>query len=197
MLQESAVPVERVPQYYTALHRETNRLQRVVEGLLDFRRFESGRGAYRMEPMDAQDTVRQVLENFATRNDSGRVRVSLCESSATIRGDRAAVAAAISNLLDNALKYSPGDSPVSIGVDTRGSMVGISVEDHGPGMTRDERRRVFRKFVRGAAAHKGNVKGTGIGLAIVEAVVRAHGGRVDLHTVPGQGSRFTLLLPRA
>jgi signal transduction histidine kinase/tetratricopeptide (TPR) repeat protein len=197
MLEETAVPAERVPQYYAALHRETKRLQRVVESLLDFRRFEAGRRAYRMERMDALETVRQVLESYATRDDSRRLQVSLSAASATIRGDREAVAVAVSNLLDNALKYSPADAPVSIEVEPHGTMVGISVQDRGSGITRDERRRVFRKFVRGAAAHEGNVKGTGIGLAIVEAVVKAHGGRIDLHTVPGQGSRFTLLLPRA
>ena len=75
-------------------------------------------------------------------------------------------------------------------------MVGITVEGKGPGLSRHERRRVFRKFVRGAAARQSNVKGTGIGLAIVNAVIKAHGGSVDLQSTPGHGSRFTLLLPR-
>jgi signal transduction histidine kinase len=196
MLLESAVPAERVPQYYAALHRETGRLHRVVESLLDFRRFEAGRAAYRMEVMDAQDTVREVIDGFETREGSGRLRVSLDDANATIRGDREAVAVAVSNLVDNALKYSPADAPVSITVAPRGRMVGITVEDRGPGLGRHERRRVFRKFVRGAAAQEANVKGTGIGLAIVNAVVKAHGGSVDLHSVPGHGSRFTVLLPR-
>jgi signal transduction histidine kinase len=197
MLREKAVPADRVPQYYDALHRETNRLHRVVESLLDFRRFESGRHAYRMEPMEADDAVRQVVDSYATREDSGRLQVSLDAGRTTIRGDRDAVAVAVGNLVDNALKYSPADAPVSIQVAPRGQMVGITVEDRGPGLSRHEQRRVFRKFVRGAAAQEANVKGTGIGLAIVHAVVKAHGGRVDLHSSPGHGSRFTLLLPRA
>jgi len=197
MLIDSAVPAERVPQYYAALHRETNRLHRVVESLLDFRRFEAGRAAYRMEVMDAQDAVRQVIDSFATRDASGRLQVSLDPTASIIRGDRDAVTVALSNLVDNALKYSPGDTPVSVHVAHRGRMVGITVEDRGPGLSHHERRRVFRKFVRGAAAEEANVKGTGIGLAIVNAVVKAHGGRVDLHSVPGHGSRFTMLLPRA
>ena len=196
MLQDAAVPVERVPHYYGALHRETQRLQRLVEGLLDFRRFEAGRRAYRMEPMDAEEAVRQAVDSYASRDDTRRLHVSFGNAGATIHGDREAVVVAISNLLDNALKYSPADTPVSVQVQPRGAMLGISVEDRGPGISRGERSRVFRKFVRGAAAQQGNVKGTGIGLAIVQAVVKAHGGRLDLDSVPGQGSRFTVLLPR-
>jgi signal transduction histidine kinase len=196
-LQEAVVPLERVPQYYGALHRETQRLQRVVEGLLDFRRFEAGRRAYRMEQMDARETVREVIQGYATRDDARRLQLSPTAAAATIRGDKEAIAAAVSNVIDNALKYSPADAPVSIQIEPCGAMVGIRVEDRGAGITRDERRRVFRRFVRGSAAQQGNVKGTGIGLAIVKAVVKAHGGRVDLQSLPGQGSRFTLLLPRA
>lgn len=195
MLKEGAVATERVPQYYDALHRETGRLQRMVEGLLDFKRFEAGRKAYRMEPIDAQETVRQVIDGYTAGDAAQRLNVSLTADARMIQGDRQALAVAISNLLDNALKYSPADTPVSIQVSSRERLLGISVEDRGPGITRNEQRRVFRKFVRGAAAHEGNIKGTGIGLAIVEAVARAHGGRVDLQSVPGQGSRFTLWLP--
>ena len=197
MLQEAAVRPSVCRSTTRRFTVRPSRLHRVVEGLLDFRRFEAGRGAYRMEPIDALETVRQVLHSFSTRDDSHRLEVSVDVESATLRGDREAVAVAVSNLLDNALKYSPANAPVSIAVEPRGAMIGISVQDHGPGIARDERRRVFRKFERGAAARDGNVKGTGIGLAIVQAVATAHGGRVDLHTVPGQGSRFTLLLPRA
>jgi signal transduction histidine kinase len=196
MLQENAVAPERLPQYYGALQRETSRLQRVVEGLLDFRRFEAGRRAYRMELMDPQEVVRQVLESFAGRHGSHRLHASLDARCATVSGDREAIAVAVSNLVDNALKYSPADAPISVEVEAGEGMVKISVQDHGPGIRRDERRRVFRRFVRGTAARDGNVKGTGIGLAIVQAVMKAHGGRVHLQTVPGQGSRFTLLLPR-
>ena len=197
MLEEGATPAEKLPQDYAALSRETLRLHRVVEGLLDFRRFESGRTAYQMETIDPADAVRYALEGFAARAADGRLRLALSEPACAIRGDREAVAVAVSSLVDNALKYSPPDAPVSVEVAPVGAMVGISVEDRGPGISADERRRVFRTFFRGAAARDGNVKGTGIGLAIVQAVVKAHGGRLDLRSEVGRGSRFTLLLPRA
>jgi signal transduction histidine kinase len=80
-------------------------------------------------------------------------------------------------------------------VDSDGAFTGISVEDRGPGIGSEEQRDVFRKFVRGSAARTLNVKGTGIGLAMADQIVKAHGGRLELSSEPGRGSRFTILLP--
>jgi two-component system phosphate regulon sensor histidine kinase PhoR len=74
-------------------------------------------------------------------------------------------------------------------------LTGISVEDHGAGITKQEQREVFRKFVRGTAARALNVRGTGIGLAMVDQIVKAHGGHLELTSEPGRGSRFTMWLP--
>ena len=80
-------------------------------------------------------------------------------------------------------------------VESQGAFVGISVEDDGAGIPKDEQRAVFRKFARGAAARTLNVKGTGIGLTMAEQIVKAHGGCLKLVSEPGRGSRFTTLLP--
>jgi two-component system phosphate regulon sensor histidine kinase PhoR len=82
-----------------------------------------------------------------------------------------------------------------VSVRSQGSLTGITVEDRGAGITKQEQRDVFRKFVRGTAAHTLNVKGTGIGLAMVDQIVKAHGGRLELLSEPGRGSRFTMWLP--
>ena len=74
-------------------------------------------------------------------------------------------------------------------------MTRVSVQDEGPGIAREEEKQIFQKFVRGRSVRSEHVKGTGIGLAMVEAIARAHGGRVELESRPGQGSRFTILLP--
>jgi two-component system phosphate regulon sensor histidine kinase PhoR len=80
-------------------------------------------------------------------------------------------------------------------VKAEGSEIAIAVEDHGPGISREEQRSIFRKFTRGAASHALNVKGTGIGLAMVDHIVQGHGGRVRLESEPGRGSVFTILVP--
>ena len=105
------------------------------------------------------------------------------------------MALALRNLIDNALKYSPESATVAISVVRRGDLAGISVEDRGPGISKEEQLAIFRKFVRGEAARERNVKGTGIGLALADQIVKAHGGCLELASEPGHGSRFTILLP--
>jgi two-component system sensor histidine kinase SenX3 len=104
---------------------------------------------------------------------------------------------ALRNLVDNAVKYSPQSSTVRVSVTPRGAFVGIAVEDDGPGIPKDEQRTIFQKFARGSAARTLNVKGTGIGLTMADQIVRAHGGRLELDSEPGRGTRFTTFLPAA
>lgn len=196
MLEENAAPLERVPQYYRALRRETRRLHAMVESLLDFGRIESGRRTYCLEETDAAALARQVMEEFRERGQgAGRLALQAPPVAFPVRADPEAMALALRNLVDNALKYSPESSPVEISVALRGHLAGITVADRGPGIAREEQRAVFRKFVRGEAARALNVKGTGIGLALADRIVRAHGGWVELASDEGHGSRFTILLP--
>jgi two-component system, OmpR family, phosphate regulon sensor histidine kinase PhoR len=197
MLEENGAPQDRLPRYYHALARETRRLHRMVESLLDFGRMEAGRHTYRMEETNAASLVVRVVDEFRERPDggSGRLAFEAPRDRFMVRADRDAIALALGNLVDNALKYSPASSPVAISVMRRGYLAGICVEDRGPGISKEEQRAVFRKFVRGEAARARNVKGTGIGLALAEQIVKAHGGRLELASEPGHGSRFTILLP--
>jgi signal transduction histidine kinase len=197
MLEEGGAPQNRVPEYYRALGRETRRLHAMVESLLDFGRMESGKRTYRMEETNAAALVRGVVEEFRERPDGlgERLAFDAPQDSFTVRADREAISLALRNLVDNALKYSPESTPVSISVARRGDLAEISVEDQGPGIPKGEQREVFRKFVRGEAARARNVKGTGIGLALADHIVKTHGGRLELASEPGHGSRFTILLP--
>jgi signal transduction histidine kinase len=111
--------------------------------------------------------------------------------------DRAAVSLALHNLLDNAVKYSGGRGPVRVEWARKANRIALSVRDDGPGIAPDERRRIFQRFVRGAAASAANVRGTGLGLAVVQLIAEAHGGDVVVDSAPGAGATFTLLLPAA
>ncbi len=191
LLERGGVSPERQALYYAALAKEMRRLHGMVENVLDFGRIESGRRTYQMETTTAADLARQVVEEVA----SPRVVLDASSTPSPIRADRDALALALRNLVDNAIKYSPDVCPVRVSVQAQGAFTGISVEDQGAGIGKDEQRKVFRKFVRGAAAQSMNVKGTGIGLAMAEQIVRAHGGRLELVSEPSRGSRFTILLP--
>jgi signal transduction histidine kinase len=183
--------------YYQALARQTERLHQLVESLLDFGRMEAGTSPYRLEPLDACALVRSVVEQFESEAE-GRgyhVELDVNGTTATVDGDREALTNALWNLLDNAVKYSLECRTVWVDVERDEARLAIRVRDRGLGIPREEQKDIFRKFVRGADAKAQNIKGTGIGLAMVDHIVKAHGGEVRLQSEPGAGSTFTLLLP--
>jgi two-component system OmpR family sensor kinase len=101
------------------------------------------------------------------------------------------------NLLDNAVKYSPGCPTVWVGLEQDRATTAIHVRDRGTGVRADEREDIFRKFFRGAAAKAGGVRGAGIGLAMARQIVASYGGRIIVESTPGEGSVFTVVLPTA
>jgi signal transduction histidine kinase len=184
-------------QYYSALSHETMRLHRLVEGLLNFGRMEAGVLKYRFERLNAGDLVEEIVNEFREEgaNNSHPIEVSAGPAVPALSADREALSRALWNLLDNAVKYSPNPTPVRIHLTREGKWIAISVRDEGLGIPVEEQKQIFKKFVRGAAAQASHVKGTGIGLTIVQQIVQAHGGKVHLKSRPGEGSTFTILLP--
>ncbi|MGO9263137.1 MAG: ATP-binding protein [Bryobacteraceae bacterium] len=188
---------ERRRLYYETLVRETVRLQRLVEALLHFGRMEAGARQYRFEELDAARLVRGVAAEFEPQIAGQGRHIELAgeESGCRIEADPEAMSVALRNLVDNALKYSPDEPAVWVewGVDRE--FVAIRVRDRGIGIAASERKAIFRRFVRGRAAVEGNVKGSGVGLAMVRHIVAAHGGEITVVSEPGRGSTFTMLLP--
>ena len=182
--------------YYQAQVRATSRLSRLVERLLDFGRMEAGAMRYRPEPLDLGELVRSVVDEFehVVADTGHRIELTVDREVPPVRADREALAQAVWNLLDNAIKYSPGRPAVWIEVAGEDGHAAVRVRDEGPGVPPEERKDLFREFTRGAAARAGGVKGTGIGLAMVDHIVRAHHGRIQLDSTPGQGSTFTMRL---
>ncbi len=182
--------------YYQKQARATERLQRLVESLLDFGRMEAGRRPYRLERLDAGELVRAVVEEFQAEAGEYRVELS-ANGAAAVDADPDALGRALWNLLDNAVKYSPDCRTVWVELTARSNRLAITVRDQGIGIPRAEQKEIFHRFVRGAAAKSNGIKGTGVGLAMVRHIVEAHGGEVRLESEPGKGSTFTVLLPRA
>ena len=181
---------------YEAQARSTARLTRLVESLLDFGRMEGGARIYHFEPADCGDLVRRVVEEFRDEAQSSGFQFRLAiQDSAEIDADGEALARALWNLLDNAVKYSGEIREVDVEVGCAGPEVTIAVRDRGMGIPAGEQALIFRKFQRGADAVKLGIKGTGIGLAMVDHIMKAHHGRIELQSEPGQGSTFRLILP--
>lgn len=197
LLERRITTEERRETYYQAMARQTERLRRLVESLLDFGRMEAGASPYHMELVDACALIRSVVEQFeqeAARNGY-HVELELNGFAATIAADRDALTNVLWNLLDNAVKYSPQCRTVWVNVERGPKYLSIHVRDRGLGIPPAEQREVFRKFVRGAAAKQERIPGTGIGLAMVRHILSAHDGDIQLESQPGEGSTFTVLLP--
>jgi signal transduction histidine kinase len=197
MLIEDRVPSEADRhQSYRLMFRATERLQRLVESLLDFGRMEAEAFPYRFEPVDPRALVDRVVEEFRVQAASGHeIVLDHAESVPTISADAEALGVALWNLLDNAVKYSPDSPTVRVETAELDGHVGIVVRDHGMGIGPGEQSRVFDRFVRGAAAQRSSIKGTGIGLSMARHVVHAHGGEIRLTSQPGKGTAVTILLP--
>jgi signal transduction histidine kinase len=184
-------------EYYGVLVRESQRLRRLVEGLLNFGRMEAGAMQYRFETIDPAELVRELSNDFQHEVEASgyRIEVTAADNTPLVNADRTALGSAVWNLLDNAVKYSPESRDVWVDVLNEDGRAAIRVRDGGLGIPPSERKRIFEKFTRGEAARRGGVEGTGVGLAMVHRIMAAHRGEVRLESEPGRGSTFTLLLP--
>jgi two-component system phosphate regulon sensor histidine kinase PhoR len=186
-------------QYYEAMAHESRHLGRLVERLLDFGRMEAGALRYRAEPLDPAALLRDAVAEFERSGEvrGHRFELSVNGSMRPVRADREMLGCVIWNLLDNAVKYSPDCPTVWVDLEQDHETTAIRVRDRGVGVRPEEREDIFRKFFRGAAAKAGGVRGAGIGLAMAQQIVAAHGGRITLESKPGEGSVFTVVLPVA
>ncbi|MBI4472549.1 MAG: HAMP domain-containing histidine kinase [Acidobacteria bacterium] len=189
---------ERRKAFYAALGRNTERLHRLVETLLDFSRMDTGKKPWTLEPMDAGVMAANVVSEFQKEVEARGVQIDLAveqPGALRLRADAAALGHALWNLLDNAVKYSPEPRAVHVSVARHPGGIAISVRDEGLGIPAGERRAIFRKFVRGRKASELGIKGTGLGLAMVSHIAEAHGGAIELESEEGKGSTFRLVLP--
>jgi signal transduction histidine kinase len=189
---ELASPQQR-RNYQRAQTRATQRLHRLVESLLDFGRMQAGKRPYTWQLVDARSLVSDVVDEF--RGELGDCEIVVRANDLDewlVRADSDALARALWNLLDNAVKYSGDGRTIFVTVERVANWISISVRDNGIGIPQDEQSRIFQKFTRGAAAQARRIRGTGIGLAMVQHIVSAHGGVISLQSVEGEGSTFTM-----
>ena len=175
---------------YELMMSESDRLKRLIESLLDFGRMQSGTYRFRRDPLELNTFTGDVVAAFG-----GEVSMAVEATPVWVMGDRDALRGALWNLLENAVKYSPGGARVRVAVGTAEGSARLSVADAGMGIPKAEQRRIFDRFYRGEAARAGGMKGTGIGLAMVREVMAGHGGRVRVESEVGKGSTFKLELP--
>jgi signal transduction histidine kinase len=194
MLQSGRVEDDRRrDEYYGVLVRETERLHRLVDRLLKFGRVDAGQ--FQLETVDARELAEYVANDFRRTAGDRAFELSTSDRPCPFRVDRELVTLAVWNLLENAVKYSPDGGAVRLDVRATSGHVRMTVTDTGIGIPAQDQRRIFEQFVRGSGAAAWGATGSGLGLALVDRVVRAHGGEVELDSVPGRGSIFTIVLP--
>jgi signal transduction histidine kinase len=184
-------------EYHTAIGRETDRLEKLVNRLLESHAIQSHRRAYSFEPASLDAIANASLQRLRHQAEAKGIRL-VAQTDAglpEIRLDKAAIGDAIENLLDNAIKYSPPNTEVSIHVRSVSDEARIEVSDRGIGIARADIPHIFDLFYRGRRGDMENVKGTGLGLALVKAAAEAHGGAVDVTSAPDEGSTFTFRIP--
>jgi len=195
LLHDRVATEDRKRHYYAQMVAAAERLSRLVEDVLDFARMEEGRQQYHFESIETTTWLRQTVEEFqATVGPGKQLDSTIPDTLGCIRGDGSALARAIHNLLDNAVKYSPGCDTVWLDAREDESGVAISVRDEGIGIPASDRSHIFDRFFRGRALD-GPASGTGLGLSLVQHIVSAHGGTIDVTSEPGQGTTVTIRLP--
>ncbi|HYU78428.1 MAG TPA: HAMP domain-containing sensor histidine kinase, partial [Vicinamibacterales bacterium] len=190
------VPPERQKEYLKILLSQTRRITSLVERILEFSRVEAGPNVYRMEPINLVSLVRAVVDRFRTESQQDKIPITFESSREVViaRADANAIEQAILNLLDNAIKYGDEQNRVTVAIAQSNGYAAISVRDEGFGIHSGDLPHIFGKFYRGRTGGDGR-PGFGLGLAVVDSVARAHGGRATVQTASSRGSEFTLLLP--
>ncbi|NCD16282.1 MAG: two-component sensor histidine kinase [Actinobacteria bacterium] len=194
---ESADEPEAVAHFSEQMKREASRLATLVQEIIDLSRLQEPDALVKAELVQVDDVVEEALDRVRVAAEAhGISLVRGGERGLRVYGDEALLTTAVRNLLDNAIRYSPGAGRVSIGVKAAEGMVRIAVVDQGMGIPAEAQSRVFERFYRLDEARSRDTGGTGLGLSIVKHIAADHGGEVTLWSKEGRGSTFTLVIPQ-
>lgn len=172
-----------------------DRLVRLINDLLDISKIESGKMELHLDRHDVGDIVRRATRSLRALAETHRVSIQVDQPEAlpAVMADRDRLDQIVTNLLSNALKYSPPDSVVRVRIGKFGQTIRVTVTDEGPGIPKDQLERVFDRFMQ----LQGAKKGTGLGLTICRALIEQHRGRIWVDSEPGHGASFNFDLPFA
>lgn len=196
ILEDDEMPEALRRSFLEKAYANTERLVAIVGDLLSLSRLQSVQHELTFEPLDLVSLAAEITEDMGDLADTKRIKLEFNapEPPLMVNADVEALNMAISNLISNAIRYSPEDETVNVNLAQHGEVVQVEVSDHGPGIPEHEQERIFERFYRVDKARSRKLGGTGLGLAIVKNVMATHGGRVELDSKPGEGSLFRLVL---
>lgn len=198
-LELGRVSEARRPDYYRIIAQESERLTHLINNILNFSRIEAGQKDYHRIPTDLNAVVADVLNRYTLilQQQGFSVLCRFADDLPLVNGDDEAITEALLNLIDNAIKYSREEHVLELTTGRIDNQVFVEVADRGIGIAPVEQQNIFEPFYRISNGLTHDVKGTGLGLALVRHIMHAHHGTVTLQSHPGRGSRFRLVFPVA
>lgn len=180
------------------IHEQIERIQRLADEILQTSRIEAGRLEIKRAKFSLKGLVEEIVEVFKYRSEAHHLEVDIPEGipfASILYGDREKIGYVLNNLLDNAIKYSPGGGRVFIKVEVQDGQILVGVRDEGVGIPPEEREKVFEPFYRVERGETIGIGGVGIGLSICKTIIELHGGRIWVESEPGKGSIFYFTVP--
>jgi signal transduction histidine kinase len=178
-----------------SIRHSVRRANAMLTEVVDSARLETGALDLKRDPLDLVRLVRELVERGFPSGERPRLQLTLEVPSAPVLGDQSWLERAVANVIGNALKFAPAESPVTVRLSGDGATVQLEVIDQGPGIPADELPLLFKRYFRASNAQR--TGGSGLGLYITRLVVEAHGGRVKVKSEMGRGVAITLALPAA
>lgn len=195
LLLEREFPPEKAKHFLGMIRDEATRLARLVDDFLDLKTLEFGRLVGEPRPVALLDAVERAAASLGGLSPSHVLTVDVPDSVPPLAADPDRLHQVLTNLLSNAIKFSPDGGTVAVQARTYGTLVLISVQDPGLGISPQDQKKLFGRFFRSDAVRKRHIRGTGLGLALVKQIVEGHGGRIDVESAVGRGSLFRITLP--
>jgi len=183
--------------YITMIQEENKRLAGMAEKILQTAVIDKGQLKMKLDKINLHDIISDVIKNLRIQVEikDGEIRSNLSASQPVIEGDRVHLTNLVYNLLDNANKYSPRKPLITAETENTSNGVILTIDDHGIGISKNEQKKIFDKLYRVPTGNIHEVRGFGLGLSYVKAIVEEHGGKISLESEVNKGSRFTVFLP--
>ncbi|MBB6061643.1 two-component system OmpR family sensor kinase [Thermosipho japonicus] len=185
-------------EFLETVYEQSERLESLLNDLLDFTLIESGTMELEYSEFDLCELIKEVVENLKQLAEKYNVKINVNCESVFISADKRRIKQAIHNLVDNSIKFSDKSKEeryVNISVKKKEENLSIIIEDNGIGISQEDKEKIFEKFYRGDRSLTYEVPGTGLGLTIVQEIIKLHGGKINVYSTLGKGTTFELVIP--